>query len=274
MYRTCIFCSADLGTNDSVEEFPVGRTLAFDAGKGRLWAVCPKCARWNLAPIEERWEAVESSEKLFADARLRVQSENIGLAKLRDGTRLIRVGQALPGEMAAWRYGTQLVKRRRRYLAAGAVAVAGGAVWAGLAVTGVLGGAAGLTSVAVMAWQQYRGKRPVHRLSREESPTGEEIGLNRFSLNAARVARGADGAIALHLPYALPAGPARWKNGRKVWFPERSLVLEGPTARTVLGRAMVDANSGGAGARRLHEALGLLGDAGGAEEYLRRAAGT
>src|SRR5688500_10988732 len=107
MYRTCIFCSADLGSNEVVEHFPVGGRLAFDAFKGRLWAVCSKCGRWNLAPIEERWEAVEEAERHFADARQRVQSENIGLARMRDGTRLVRIGKALPGELAAWRYGTE-----------------------------------------------------------------------------------------------------------------------------------------------------------------------
>lgn len=35
MYRTCIFCSADLGANDSVEEFPVGRSIAFERLKVR-----------------------------------------------------------------------------------------------------------------------------------------------------------------------------------------------------------------------------------------------
>ncbi|HEV2129509.1 MAG TPA: hypothetical protein VGR27_00310, partial [Longimicrobiaceae bacterium] len=116
MYRTCIFCSADLGANEALEEFPVGGRLAFDAWKGRLWAVCPQCTRWNMAPIEERWEAIESAEKLFRDSRLRVHSENIGLAKLPDGTRLIRVGEALPRELAAWRYGDQLIRRRKQTL--------------------------------------------------------------------------------------------------------------------------------------------------------------
>ena len=45
MYRHCIYCSADLGANDAIEAFPVGRTVAVDAEKGRLWAVCAKCAR-------------------------------------------------------------------------------------------------------------------------------------------------------------------------------------------------------------------------------------
>ena len=30
----------NLGSNDSIERFPVGRSLAFDGEKGRLWAVC------------------------------------------------------------------------------------------------------------------------------------------------------------------------------------------------------------------------------------------
>src|SRR5688572_7538403 len=120
MYRSCIFCSADLKANDALERFPVGRSIAFDGEKGRLWAICHQCARWNLAPIEERWEAIEDAERLFRDTRTRVQSENVGLAKLRDGTRLIRIGQALAGELAAWRYGEQLTARKRRYLAAGA----------------------------------------------------------------------------------------------------------------------------------------------------------
>ena len=119
MYSTCLFCSADLGANEMIEEFPVGGSLAFDAERGRLWAVCPKCRRWNLAPIEERWEAVESSEKLFRSSRLRVHSENIGLCKLPDGTRLIRVGDAVPREFAAWRYGDELVRRRKQALLLG-----------------------------------------------------------------------------------------------------------------------------------------------------------
>lgn len=36
----------------------MGRRLAFDGAKGRLWVVCRKCKRWNLTPLEERWEAI------------------------------------------------------------------------------------------------------------------------------------------------------------------------------------------------------------------------
>ena len=59
MFKTCMFCTRPLGTNEVIEHFPVGRRLAFDAERGRLWVVCRKFERWNLSPLEERWEAVE-----------------------------------------------------------------------------------------------------------------------------------------------------------------------------------------------------------------------
>src|SRR5690348_11137693 len=93
MYSTCLFCNRDLGSNESLETFPVGRRLAFDATKGRLWVVCKHCERWNLSPLEERWEAIESAEALYRDTRRRVATDEIGLAKLRDGTELVRIGR-------------------------------------------------------------------------------------------------------------------------------------------------------------------------------------
>ncbi|MDP9348009.1 MAG: hypothetical protein M3P24_02540, partial [Gemmatimonadota bacterium] len=112
MYSTCIFCHAPLGANESVEHFPVGRRLAFDAAKGRLWAVCRSCQRWNLSPLEERWEAIEECERLYRDTRTRVATENVGLARLADGTDLVRIGRPRRPEMAAWRYGDQFGRRR------------------------------------------------------------------------------------------------------------------------------------------------------------------
>ena len=61
MYATCIFCTRPLGSNQVVEHFPVGRRLAFDGEKGRLWVICRKCLRWNLTPIKERVAEIASS---------------------------------------------------------------------------------------------------------------------------------------------------------------------------------------------------------------------
>ena len=114
MYRTCIFCKKALGANEVLEEFPVGRRLAFDSAKGRLCAVCPKCRRWNLTPIEERWEAIEECERLFRSTRTRVSTENIGIARHPEGLELVRIGEPPRPEFAAWRYGDQLGERKRK----------------------------------------------------------------------------------------------------------------------------------------------------------------
>jgi hypothetical protein len=117
VYTRCLFCTGNLGRNEAVEAFPVGRRLAYDAAKGRLWVVCPRCARWNLTPLEERWEAIEQAERLFRGTRLRASTDNVGLARLADRTDLVRVGRPLRPELAAWRYGTTFLRRRRRALA-------------------------------------------------------------------------------------------------------------------------------------------------------------
>ena len=97
VYSTCMFCNRPLGTNEVVEEFPVGRRLAFDAERGRLWVVCRKCERWNLSPLEERWEAVEMCERLFRETRVRVSTENVGLARHPEGLELVRIGSPICG---------------------------------------------------------------------------------------------------------------------------------------------------------------------------------
>ena len=124
MYRTCMFCKEPLGSNEVVEAFPVGRRLAFDPAKGRLWVVCRNCERWNLTPLEERWEAVEDCERLFRATRIRTSTENIGLARHAEGLELVRIGEPLRPEFAAWRYGDQFRRRRRRWIAAGSAGVA------------------------------------------------------------------------------------------------------------------------------------------------------
>ncbi|MGH7669266.1 MAG: hypothetical protein ACRENQ_07190 [Gemmatimonadaceae bacterium] len=130
MYSTCIFCHSALGTNDAIEHFPVGKRLAFDADKGRLWVICGSCARWNLSPLDERWEAIEEAERVFRATRMRVTTDNIGMARLPSGAQLVRIGKPLRPEFAAWRYGTRFARRRLNVqlwtgAAAGAAALAG-----------------------------------------------------------------------------------------------------------------------------------------------------
>jgi hypothetical protein len=260
MYRTCIFCSADLGGNQALEAFPVGRSVAFDAARGRLWAICGRCCRWNLAPLEERWEAVEAAERGFRGSRLRVQSENIGLCRLPDGTRLVRVGDALAGELAAWRYGGELKRRRRRsLLGRSAAGVVRASLWAG-----ALAFAPGLLHVdrlGIAGWNAYRGRRPIHRVA---APGGEgtlPVQL-RQALRARLELSGAE--IELHLP-EIPA--RRWAAAVP------PLVIRGREAQGVMGRVMVAINARGARAVEVQDALGTLQAAGSAREFLVGAAG-
>lgn len=96
----------------------------------RTRAGCGSCAttagKWNLSPLEERWEAIESCERIYRGTYVRVSTSNIGLARLRDGLELIRIGTPLRPEFAAWRYGRNFGIRRRKaqYVAGAGVAAA------------------------------------------------------------------------------------------------------------------------------------------------------
>ena len=166
MYATCLFCNHHLGTNQVLEVFPAGRRLAFDASKGRLWVVCRRCERWNLSPFDERWEAIEACERRFRDARKRVSSDNIGLAKLDEGLELVRIGEPLRPEFAAWRYGDQFGRRRRRAILVGVGigAVAGGIMIGGAAVGIAGGGGYWIYQVIDGLAKQYRRRRIVARV--------------------------------------------------------------------------------------------------------------
>ena len=117
MYRSCLFCKLDLGTNDVLETLPVGQRVAFDAWRGRLWVVCPHCQRWCLTPLEERWEAVEDCERLYRSTRLRVGTDEISLAHLPAGLELVRVGRPIRPELAAWRFAGRLPGKVGRFSA-------------------------------------------------------------------------------------------------------------------------------------------------------------
>src|SRR5574339_465950 len=104
MYSACLYCQGYLGRNELLSRFPVGKRLAFDSNKGRLWVICRSCA-WNLSPLEERWETIDECERKFRRTHIRVSTENIGLVELREGVSLIRIGKPLFPEFAAWRYG-------------------------------------------------------------------------------------------------------------------------------------------------------------------------
>lgn len=101
---TCVFCGHDL-------DFP-GSRRAFDPWLGRLWCVCPACRRWNVTPMEDRWEALEDLERSARDTgRVTLRTEHLDLLETDVGP-LIRVGRAPRPELAGWRYGDRLPAAR------------------------------------------------------------------------------------------------------------------------------------------------------------------
>lgn len=277
MYSTCLFCAASLGTNEAIEAFPVGSRVAFDARHGRLWAVCGRCGRWNLAPIEERWEAVEEAERLFTDTRARVHSQNIGLARLPDGSRLVRVGQALPGELASWRYGAQLISRRNRNIAVtGALAAGGAALVAGLPLIATAGVPIALLNIVqfgtVMRVEAQK-RRIVHRVPAPE-PGAKDMIIRRWHLHHAVLGRTDAGELSIDLPPLVMQ--AEWKprarSAGAARDPDSPLRITGEPARRVVSRSIMDFNRAGATQADVDSALSAIHDAGGAEEFTRRTA--
>ena len=139
MYTRCLVCHTPFPQNEELEHFSTSTRVAYDAERGRLWAICRSCKRWSLAPIEERWEALEELEKIVMDrAKLLSQTDNVAL--LRAGNLdIVRVGRANLTEEAWWRYGRELTSRaeKHRKLTFLGTAAAGAAIAGGWATGGI-----------------------------------------------------------------------------------------------------------------------------------------
>ena len=257
MYSTCLFCHQPLGRNEVLEAFPVGRRLAYDAARGRLWVVCRSCERWNLTPLDARWEAIEEAERHFRGTRLRVSTDQIGLARLREGLELVRIGQPLRPEMAAWRYGDQFGRRRKKHLI-GSVAVVA-------AVTGtiVAGPVLGLMSIGAVSplvnfFNVVNGVRHMKRQIVTVHIAGhdEPLVIRRKDLMAMRVRADREHGFLLHVEGVRHDGPA-WK---RMVAPGRagSHALSGDEARRVAAAVLPRLNVNGAPRGTVRDAVDLL----------------
>src|SRR5438445_102521 len=111
MYTTCAFCNGKLDGDGGPSGLGVGRRLAFDEWKGRLWVICPRCSRWNLAPLEERWEKVEALARAARAGRVAAATAQVALIRWQ-AYDLVLVGKPPRLELATWRYGERPKARR------------------------------------------------------------------------------------------------------------------------------------------------------------------
>jgi hypothetical protein len=193
MYQHCPSCTRDLGRNEALEHFPVGGRLAFDGAKGRLWVLCPRCRSWNLAPIEERWEAVEEAERIFERAEQGLATEHIALGRLSDGTELVRIGQAKAPELAGWRYAERISRRWKR------TQQVGGLVTAGWVMAGPLGLGSGVAPLALIGagawlWDHLRKRDRRIEFDMERADGGEPYRkrVSRSELRTLHLVTGGD----------------------------------------------------------------------------------
>jgi hypothetical protein len=258
VYKTCIYCNCYLGANEAVEHFPVGRQLAFDSGKGRLWVICENCRRWNLTPLEERWEAIEECERQFRETTLRLSTENIGLARLREGLDLVRIGKPLRPEFAAWRYGPQFLSRRVESLLRTAAAT-GAALGIHLL---------GLNWLLWFLWIGYR-RRIVARVATAE---GKVLPVAREDIKEVRLvtADTQEGWI-LRVPYR--TGIMEYEPWRTIASHEgETIEITGSAAIRAAGKLLPKVNVYGGTSSRVRDAVGLIEEAGHPERFFKVAA--
>lgn len=259
----CLFCRSPLPENGALAYMPQARKIAFDPERGRLWAICDRCRRWTLAPIEDRSAALYELERIVRDrARPLAHTANVTLLRAEPLT-LVRVGPASLVEQAWWRYGRELRRRRASYESHRSKVVA-----YTFGVMQYLGDAMGLsdgdvsidwedTPVAdVLRWRRF-GWAAWH--GRETCPYCKStLRALRYDLGWwVYPLKGADGRLGVGVP-CQRCDP---------WTPDKLYELHGDVAENVMRRLLAYQNIGGASERRIRDAAKAIEEAGSAGAF-------
>jgi hypothetical protein len=267
MFKRCIVCHTPFPDNESLEHFRLGTRIAYDPSRGRLWAVCKDCKRWSLAPIEERWEALEELEKLVRDrSRLLSQTDNISLLRA-EGLEIVRVGRANLAEQSWWRYGKELTKRRQKFKTlstAGAIG-AGAAIWGGMA-TG------GMSFIAAwLLWDNLPNKIPdaARWLRFGGDAWRGRTKCAKCGYTFRRVAYRRRGNLILLQPDGSTPTGVSYRCPRCGDFREGGLQLRGPEAEHTIRRVLAYHHFDGADDRTVSSATRLIQEAGTPQDLSR-----
>lgn len=149
MFRSCAFCNTAFDGDGGPSGLGVGRRIAFDEWKGRLWVVCPRCSRWNLTPFDDRLERIEAVARAAQAGRIAGSTDQVALIRW-ERYDFVRVGKPPRVELATWRYGERLRNRQRERLKV-VVPLTVAAIGLGIAANVAAGGGFG-----VIVWNIHR----------------------------------------------------------------------------------------------------------------------
>ena len=149
MFRSCAFCNTPFDGDGGPSGLGVGRRLAFDEWRGRLWVVCPRCSRWNLTPFDDRLERIEAVARAAQSGRIAASTDQVALIRW-ERYDLVRVGKPLRVELSTWRYGERLRNRQRERMKV-VVPLTVAAIGLGIAANVAAGGGFG-----VIVWNVHR----------------------------------------------------------------------------------------------------------------------
>ncbi len=250
MYSTCLYCSKDLGANEVLETLPIGRRVAFDERQGRLWVVCRACEKWNLVPFDTRLETIDQCERLFSETRVRFSTDNIGIARLKEGLELVRIGPAQRPEFAAWRYGDQFGRRRwRNALIVGGATVGAVGMFVGFryAMPLIGGSFFGGTQLFQMFNGVYSNRRAVVRIPERAGIGGA---MTPKHLKQARIVSYGRDDWSLEFPMYRGA-----RIGLATGWSAHDVTLKGQYAVDTLGRIMPKLNASGGSQQTVQAAV-------------------
>jgi hypothetical protein len=259
MFKACAFCGAPFDGDGGPSGLGIGRRLAVDEWKARLWVVCRRCSRWNLTPLDDRLEKIEAVARAAARGRLTATTDQVALIRW-GAYEFVRVGKPPRIELATWRYGERL-RARARDRAKVVVPLTVAALGLGIAANVAAGGALGIFvwNLHRLGDAAYRGIVGRRRVRLEEPPICERC-ATLMELRAKHVwyARlipqiHADFAIVVMCPACHAEGA----------------MVVGDQAATVLRQGLTYLNATREGRRRAEAAARAVDQAGGSEHLIR-----
>lgn len=259
MFRTCAFCNAGLGGDGGPSGLGVGRRLAFDEWKGRLWVICAKCSRWNLTPLDDRLERIEAVARAAREGRVAAATDQVTLIRWQSYD-FVRVGKPPRVELATWRYGERLRTRQRERMKV-VIPLTVAAVGLGIAANVAAGGGLGVFvwNLHTLVDRAYVGIVGNRRVVLSEPPIcahcGSLMELRARHVQHARVVPDAHAEIAVVL-----SCPTCRREGAQ---------LVGSDAVQILRQGLTYLNVTRAGRKRAEDAAVVVDQAGGPDRLLR-----